>query len=159
MPDESRGHGMTIQDWGAIGGAIGGIAVLFTLVYLALQLRRTTRVAHRQTYTAGAEAISRFSFDLAKNPELHLVYRRALQDPDALGFEELAQAHAILDSYFALMEGYYLHNMEYGEKLAQERWSRILRRLLSMPGGRAYWADHSWKFHVQFVDYINSLQS
>jgi hypothetical protein len=159
MPDESRGYGMTIQDWGAIGEAIGGIAVLFTLVYLALQLRRMTRAAHRQTYTAGAEAISRFSFDLAKNPELHFLYRRALREPDAPGFEESAQAHAILDSYFSLMEGYYLHNIEYGEKLAQERWSRILRRLFSVPGGRAYWADHNWKFHVKFVDYINSLRS
>ena len=128
MPDESRGHGMTIQDWGAIGGAIGGIAVLFTLVYLALQLRRTTRVAHRQTYTAGAEAISRFSFDLAKNPELHLVYRRALQDPDALGFEELAQAHAILDSYFALMEGYYFTT-----------WSTVKSSRKSV--GREYYDD------------------
>jgi hypothetical protein len=149
---------MTIQDWGAIGEAVGGIAVLFTLVYLALQLRRTTRVAHRQTYSAGAEAISRFSFELAQNPQLNSVYRRALKDPNALKSDELIQAHAILDSYFSLMEGYYLHNIEYGEKLAQDRWSRILRRLLSMPGGGAYWADHQWKFHVKFVDYINSLQ-
>ena len=149
---------MTIQDWGAIGEAVGGVAVLITLVYLALQLRRTTRAAHRQTYTAGAEAISRFSFDLARNPQLHSLYRRALQAPDSLEFEEQTQANAILDSYFSLMEGYYLHNIEYGEKLAQDRWSRILRRLLSMPGGGAYWAAHKWKFHVKFVDYIDSLQ-
>lgn len=148
---------MTIQDWGAIGEAVGGVAVLFTLVYLALQLRKTTSVAHRQTYSAGAEAISRFSFDLARNPELHSVYRRALQQPDALESDELLQAHAILDSYFSLMEGYYLHNVEYGEKLAQERWSRILRRLLSMQGGGAYWRDNKWKFHVVFVDYVDSL--
>jgi len=148
---------MTIQDWGAIGEAVGGIAVLFTLVYLALQLRRTTRVAHRQTYSAGAESISRFSFELAQNPQLHSVFRRALQAPDALESEELIQAHAILDSYFSLMEGYYLHNIEYGEKLAQERWSRILQRLLSMPGGAAYWAHNKWKFHTLFVDYIDSL--
>jgi len=128
---------MTIQEWGAIGEAVGGAAVLFTLVYLALQLRRTTRVSHRQTYSAAAEAMSRFSFNLARDPELHSVYRRGLFAPESLDSGELLQAQTVLESYFALMEGNYLHNVEYGQKLPQERWSRILRRMLSMPGGGA----------------------
>jgi hypothetical protein len=150
---------MSIQDWGAIGEAVGGAAVLVTLVYLALQLRRTSRVAHRQTYNAGAEAISRFLFELAENPGLHLLYRRSLQEPEKLEKDELLQGHTVIESYFSLMEGYYLHNFEYGEKLAQERWSRVLRRLLSMPGGSVYWAQNRWKFHAEFAKYIDSLQT
>ena len=32
---------MTIQEWGAIGEIIGGVAVVASLVYLAMQIRRS----------------------------------------------------------------------------------------------------------------------
>lgn len=150
---------MTIQDWGAVGELVGGVAVLITLIYLALQLRRTARVAHRQIYSEGAEVMSNFSLKLAQNPELHSMYRRALREPDKLNSEQLLQGRAVIESYFSLMEGYYLHNVEYGEKLAQDRWSRVLRRVLSMPGGSAYWAENEWKFHAEFVRYIDALRA
>jgi hypothetical protein len=35
---------MTIQDLGAIGDLVGGVAVLVTLVYLALQIKQNTKV-------------------------------------------------------------------------------------------------------------------
>lgn len=35
---------MTIQDLGAIGDLVGGVAVLVTLVYLAIQVRQNTKV-------------------------------------------------------------------------------------------------------------------
>jgi hypothetical protein len=35
---------MTVQDMGAIGDLVGGIAVLVTLVYLAIQIRQNTEV-------------------------------------------------------------------------------------------------------------------
>ncbi len=34
---------MTIQDWGAIGELIGGVAVIATLVYLSMQIRQNTK--------------------------------------------------------------------------------------------------------------------
>ena len=150
---------MTIQEWGAIGEFIGGIAVLVTLVYLAVQLRRTTRAAHRQTYSAGAETMSNFSRDLAKDPALHAVFRGAMFEPDTLSSTELLQGQTVIESYLALMEGYYLHNTEYGETAAQERWSRILRSILATPGGGPYWQDNKWKFHAEFVEYMDSLRA
>ena len=35
---------MTIQDLGAIGDLLGGIAVVVTLIYLAAQIRQNTRI-------------------------------------------------------------------------------------------------------------------
>jgi len=39
-----RGIAMTIQDLGAIGDLVGGVAVLVTLVYLAMQIKQNTKV-------------------------------------------------------------------------------------------------------------------
>ena len=35
---------MTIQDLGAIGDLVGGVAVLVTLLYLAMQIKQNTNV-------------------------------------------------------------------------------------------------------------------
>ena len=46
---------MTIQDWGAIGELAGGVAVIVTLIYLALQIRQNTRAIRLGTGYAVTE--------------------------------------------------------------------------------------------------------
>ena len=43
---------MTLQDLGAIGEFIGGIAVVITLVYLAVSIRQNTKSVRASTYQA-----------------------------------------------------------------------------------------------------------
>lgn len=148
---------MTIQDWGAIGEIIGGIAVLATLVYLAVQLRQNARVTHRQTYNNAADSVSRFSMSLAENPGLLRSYRLTLRSPDELDSDSRLQGFAVLDAYFTLMESYYLHNTAFGEVLSQERWSRTISSILATPGGAQYWHQRSWQFHDGFAGYVNTL--
>ena len=148
---------MTLQDWGAVGEIVGGFAVVVTLVYLAVQLKRSARATHRQTYHASAEAIARFQLDLAQDRELHQLYRRALADPDALSAEERLQAFYVLDAFFSLMEAFYLHNIEFHEVKSQERWGRILPRLIALPGGRRYWDERRWQYHDDFAHYLDGI--
>lgn len=148
---------LTIQDWGSVGEIIGGIAVLVTIAYLAIQLRQATQATHRQTYNAAAESMSQFSWDLAKNPYLHKLFLTMLRETDALSNDELLQAQTVLDAYMTLMESYYLHNTEFGEELSQARWGRILTRMITSPGGSRYWSQRRWQFHALFADYVDGL--
>jgi len=150
-------NNLTIQDWGSIGETVGGIAVLVTVVYLAIQLRHSTQAAHRQTYSAGADSIAQFSWNLAKNPYLQKLYRTMLSAPDSLSDDELLQAETILDAYLTLMESFYLHNMQFGEKLSQDRWGRTLSRIFAMPGGQRYWVQRRWQFQEEFANYVDEL--
>ncbi len=150
--------GLSIQEWGAIGEIVGGVAVLLTIVYLALELRRSTRATHRQTYQAAAEAMAHYFWNLARHPELHTLYRETLQNPDALSDEELRRGFLVLDAYLALMESFYLHNLEFRERESQVRWAKTLVRLLSTPGGARYWHRRRWQFHRQFADYVEALR-
>ncbi len=43
-PHRTEVKAMTIQDLGAIGDLIGGVAVVVTLVYLAAQIKQNTKV-------------------------------------------------------------------------------------------------------------------
>ena len=34
---------MTLQDWGAIGEVIGGVAIIFSLIYVGIQVKQSTK--------------------------------------------------------------------------------------------------------------------
>lgn len=156
----SPNHGcgsLSLQDLGAVGELVGGIAVLVTLIYLAVQVRQASVTTHRQIYGQSAAAISEFWLDLAKDPQLHADYLRALREPEHADFEATQRGYLVLDAYFSLLESFYLHNLEYGEHASQERWARIICRILDTPGGRSYWSRRSDYFHQQFSDYVRSL--
>ena len=45
---------MTLQDWGALGELIGGVAIIVSLIYVGLQVRQSThatRAATSQAFT------------------------------------------------------------------------------------------------------------
>ena len=64
---------MTIQDLGAIGDLLGGIAVVVTLIYLAVQIRQNTKI--------NASLIRQNFYDATQQQILH-----AVESP---GFNEL----------------------------------------------------------------------
>lgn len=148
---------MTIQDLGALGEIIGAVAVIITLIYLAVQLRQSNRATHRLMYSNAAEKVSDFWANLASNIELFELYTRMLTDPDGLSRQESERAYLVLDAFLSLMESYYLHNRQYGETLSQERWERILERIFASPGGRQYWARRRFAFQREFADYLDGI--
>ena len=148
---------MSIQDLGAIGEMIGGVAVILTLIYLALQIRQTNKTTHRQMYGQAATAISEYWFNLAREPELHDLYRKMLMEPSQLARSDLERGFLVLDAYLSLMESYFLHNRQYHEDLSQQRWRRILAQVFNTPGGEMYWQKRRYAFHDEFADYLSSI--
>ncbi len=148
---------MNIQDYGAMGEIVGGIAVIAMLIYLAIQIRQSNTATHRQMYAQAATDISEFWLNLAQDDALYRIYQAMLRDPQSLEATELGRGFLVLDAYLSLMESYFLHNEEYGERLSQQRWERILRQILSTSGGRDYWPRRRSYFHEQFATYIDGL--
>jgi len=101
--------------------------------------------------------MSGFSMALARDAALNRTYRAALQNPEALSYEERVHGFAVLDANFSLMESYYLHNTSFGEDLSQRRWGRTITSILGTPGGKQYWQERAWQYHDEFVVYIDGL--
>ena len=148
---------MDIQDLGAIGEIVGGIAVIATLIYLALQIRQANVATHRNMYAQAATAISEYWLSLAKTPELNDSLNHMLLGSETQSESDRARGYLVMDSYLSLMESYFLHNRQYGERLSQDRWGRILQRMLVTPGGLVYWKKRKPSFHEEFADYIDEI--
>ena len=73
---------MTIQDWGAVGEIVGAIAVLLTLIYLALQIRQNTISQRAHTHWMMVESMRDDNRIVLERPELELALRKARLAPD-----------------------------------------------------------------------------
>jgi len=80
---------------GAIGDFVGGIGVIVTLGYLAVQIRQNTRAQRYETHVRSRSLIAEFQ-KLQANPATADIWLRGLNDPNELTAEELWSFHNLL---------------------------------------------------------------
>ena len=68
----------------AIGGLLGAVGIILTVVFLALQIRRNTAATQSQTYQSARSALADFGAMLGQDPALCRVWRLGLTAPQEL---------------------------------------------------------------------------
>ena len=98
---------MTLEDLGNLGDFIGGLAVIATLVYLAVQIRQNSRMlrsAGEQTTRSDSTATITLA---AQTPENAAVFHKGLSDPGALSPEERTQFNLFMAAaFYHFQQGY-----------------------------------------------------
>ncbi len=146
---------MTIMELGAIGELVGGVAVVATLIYLAMQVRQSTRSTHRTVYQAASSDSATWLMELAKDGELSRLYYQGLRAPTTLETDQLNRFYDFLGAFFAQLEANYLHNREFDEVESQQRWRAVMGRLLQSPGGESFWERRKWAYNPTFKNYVD----
>ena len=139
---------MTIQDWGAIGEIVGGIAVVASLVYLAAQIRQNTQqIAHGvetnrlAAFERNIQAGNRIREVIFLNPELAALFARGLESFDKLQDLDALRFSMLMRNMFSEMQGAYVRQMSVSDDPeAFEGNARILNSLLAYTGVRE-WLD------------------
>ena len=85
---------MDIMALGAIGEMVGGVAVLATLVYLALQVRQGAAATTVNATHAWLEDYNHMVREIVKDPAVALILRKGLTDFDTLGGNDQMRFHA-----------------------------------------------------------------
>jgi hypothetical protein len=129
-----------LEALGNFGDFIGGLAVIATLVYLAVQIRQNSTLLRRagaQSAAAGAAA----SIGLAaQSPENAAIYHKGLVHFDELSPEEQTHFFLLMASQFVEFSyGYAAHtDGAMSDYLWQIQWQSA-QLYLATPGGRAWW--------------------
>ena len=154
---------MTISEWGSIGELISAIAVVVTLVYLAIQIRQNThsmeegrRLALAQTYQIRADALQEMLVRAAESQVIgplitkltQLGYPEDVSALDQLSADErgrfrqwqIAQQTHWDNMYFQYQQGYL--DEEYYHDSFRERVARLAPtwKALGITGGRRSFA-------------------
>ncbi len=97
---------MTIQEMGALGEMVGGIAVVISLIYVGLQVRQNSNSVRAASQIALRQLGTEITSQLAA-PDMARIYIQGLKDLSPLPAEDRVRFHSLMLSLFGIYEAYY----------------------------------------------------
>lgn len=144
---------MTLSDLGDLGDFLGGIGVVATLVYLAVQIRQNTQEVRSASLDAVAASHMEFQRSVWGAPVINKLWFDGMSGV-ALPEDEGRQFLFMVITCARHWERAY-HRAR-GGTLDSTSWSGIHRELagvFSYPGTREYWKRIQYMFPPDFVDF------
>ncbi len=143
----------------AVSGGLAAIAVVLSVVYLAVQVRRNTLAMHSQAHHLTTIALAETAAAIASSGELSRIYRLGLSSPDQLGEDELFRFAAIGTSQFRTFENLFF---QYRSGLVTEDfWSAHRENILwffHTPGMQIWWQDKRLAFSGSFREFLENSE-
>ena len=133
---------------GAIGEIFGGLAVLITLVYLARQIKQSTRSQSIATYEAALSGYNNVQTFCAGDVESASIWRRGATEPTALNEDEQVRFEMMVRNY--ANQVYKLLRLYEHDVFPESEWIKTIdeaKQLFRSPGfaefkqGNNYFAD------------------
>ena len=144
---------MTLSDLGDLGDFLGGIGVIVTLAYLAIQIRRNTQEMRLGSLDAVAASHMEFQRSVWGDPVLNKLWFDGMAGK-ALPEDEGRRFLFMVITCARHWERAF-HKAR-GGTLDSTSWSGIHRELASVfsfPGTREYWKRIRYMFPPDFVDF------
>ncbi len=149
------------MNWDTIGAfseLIGAVAVVISLVYLAIQIRQNTRQVEESTIQGRAAALhSSLSYAVDNriatfsDENTASIYLRGLKDAESLN--ELEQLRFRLIFANVVDAGWNMYSQSKMTGFSPEAWkaqARTIIRLLDTNGGKWFWDNYGSEYHQDF---------
>lgn len=128
----------------AIGEMLGALAVLVTLIYLALQIKQNTSAVATATYESTMTGFNDINVVVASNPELSSLIDRGCLNLDSLNSQETVQFNFLIRCY--ANQWWKLFKLYERGSLPEQEWSDFAReaaQFLDQPGCKPFCAQNA----------------
>ena len=145
---------------GAVGEILGAAGVIVSLLYLATQIRQSTKVARAATRQALSRDLQGLASDLVTGDDMARIFQAHLAGETVQPHEMVRlQARAYRDFHFWDNAHY-----QFSEgMLSEDEWRGIRENLkqlmLYVEAYREYWAGERSSFSTRFQDEVDRLVS
>ena len=156
---------MNWQAVGAVGELIGGIAVVLSLIYIAMQMRQNTRQIGENTLALqlasrdrAQQSFSRWR-QLVGDSSMSDLYLRGCRDYEGLAAPERFRFGLVLQELFFAFEGMFqqVHVSVYPRSAWEAAQGKELCALLGQPGARAWFERNRHQFLPEFAAEMDRL--
>ena len=162
MADHFQEKALSIQDWGAIGEIVGALAVVASLIYLAMQIRQNTRQISMSLESAKLAAFERTVESsnhareiLITNPEVADLLLKGLKDYRNLPPSEKFRCNMLFRNLLSGIQGGYIRQLTMGGDPEQlEGIRKTLNTLLKNPGVRQWLEEVETDWRPEFADFV-----
>lgn len=150
---------MSIEEWAAIAEIIGAVAVVASLVYLAVQIRQNTnelsmslKTTELAAFERNVESGNRIREIFILNSEVSDLYTRGMKSYADLQGSDRLRFGMLLSNVFSALQGAYVRQLTYGNDPANFSGSeRMLDSLIRAPGVRDWLGSNSPDWRPQFT--------
>ena len=143
---------MDLATLSVVAQVVSAIGVVFSLIYLAAQIRQNTRAVRNSTHHALTVTRLDYIALVAQNPDLSRILRIGMQDLALLNEDERQRFHLIMYYLFSAGENFYYQNRQGQLDVEQwERWQGTLRYYFTQPGIRAWFETNPVPFTAGFA--------
>jgi hypothetical protein len=147
---------MSLNDLANIGQVIGAIAVVISLIYVALQIRQNTNAVRSATAQTVHEHFARWYRLVAADDELAKIVASGLRNYESLSEQERVRFIAAFMAFLSYSQNAFL---KWREGLLASPlwlgWELVIMNLVCAPGGKAFWKERAYMFGDEFRRYID----
>jgi hypothetical protein len=146
---------MNLNDLANIGQVIGAIAVVISLIYVALQIRQNTSAVRSPHRAISSRAFCKLVSSHPADAELSRIAANGLRDYQSLSENERTRFIAAFMSFLSYSQNAFL---KWRQGLLAPSlwlgWEQVMMNLFGAPGGKAFWKERGYMFGDEFRRYI-----
>jgi hypothetical protein len=145
---------MSLSDLASLGSFVSGVAVLISLIYLALQVRQAEKYQRALMQQGRADRIVDVRLRLAE-PGIADMSRRALRGEDLTALE-LSQFNSVFRAELAARQDIFVQHSEH--MMHEDAFKQLImttRELMSNPGARAMWRRLRLNYAASYRDFVD----
>lgn len=147
---------MSWEAIGAVGEILGALAVLVSLLYLAVQIRQNTASIKSSTFQNAITSISHVSLNIGTDPDSAGIMHKAFTGDTAdLTEQERFRVGLLFTAMFRNYENFWF---QYRSGVMEEHvWEGVRNAMLGYyrtPSVTAWWAERSSIFSTEFVEFL-----
>lgn len=148
------------MDWNAVSAISGVVAAVFvalTVVYLAMQIKRSMQATHSQTYHLATSALAEMAAIIGSDKELSRILRIGMINPDDLTEDEFTQFGYLGISLFRRFENVFFQYQT--GMIDDDFWIGHRDNILwffHRPGMQVWWKDRKYAFSMSFREFLDN---
>ena len=146
---------MDLQTLANVGEFLGGLGVIVSLIYLAVQIRGNTLSQQSETYARSLERMASMQAFMSKDHAFTKMFSEGLIDPSQLTITQKIQFSWVLTEMFGNIEFMFFQSEQ--RNIPAELWDRWVETLkwwLTFPGVVAWWKGKPTPFTPAFMSCV-----
>ena len=148
---------MSWEAFTAISSATATLAVTMSVIYLAIQVKTSTKATNSQTYQFATQALGEMASIIGVSKDLSRIFVHGMADPDSLEKEEYYQFSYLSVSLFRRYENIF-YQWQSG-MIDEDFWSGHRNNLLwfyFQPGTQRWWSERRGGYSDRFRSFLDT---
>ena len=146
---------MNLENLGNIGEFVGAIAVVVSLLYLAVQIRHNSRVSQFEAHRNLSESIASVLGEIAANDETYRIWKVMTESPDDATHDDRERFGMLMHRFFTVFSD--AHRFSVTDPHLAVRDKTFVARFMGMPAVRGWWSRQGGMYSEPFKSLADEI--